>query len=131
MAIASFIEQRGFRKWYERELLRSHAHLVLLLLCAMALLGAAEAFGPARGEQRLLMAGSFVVAAAIGVWAVRRYLFHLMRAELIANQAACPQCKAYARWRIEQRVHGADEGETGASMTVRCRACEHGWTIGW
>ena len=32
MKIAQTIRQAGFRKWYERELIQSHAHLVLLVL---------------------------------------------------------------------------------------------------
>ena len=36
-SVAPAIRQRGFRKWYERELLAGHSHLVLLLLCTVAL----------------------------------------------------------------------------------------------
>ena len=127
MALSSDIRRRGFRKWYERELLRSHSHLVLLLLCALAALGAVEAFGHA-GSEKLLMAVSLLVAAAVGAWAVRRYLTSLMRAELIANQADCPACQAYARWSVE-----TDDGgdEQAGAFTARCRACQHRWRIEW
>jgi len=33
----------GFRKWYERELLQSHAHLTLTFFCAIGLFAAFEA----------------------------------------------------------------------------------------
>jgi hypothetical protein len=73
----------------------------------------------------------------MGAWALRRYLFHLMRAELIAHQAVCPQCKAYGRWRIESHTEavakaGAETAAEAAAVTqVRCVSCSHTWTIGW
>src|SRR5687768_9264182 len=38
--ISAAIERRGFRKWYEGELVRGHAQLVLLVLATLAALGA-------------------------------------------------------------------------------------------
>jgi hypothetical protein len=35
MTDVSYLRQRGFRRWYERELARGHLQLVLLLLCAL------------------------------------------------------------------------------------------------
>ena len=130
MAIPTFIRQRGFSKWYERELLRSHSHLVLLILCAMGVMGAVEAFSQG-GDARLLMVLSLLVAAVVGVWAVRRYLFHLMRAEVIANQASCPGCGVYGRWLIETSEAGDTRAGTPAMMAVCCRRCTHRWRIEW
>ena len=143
MAIPTDIRQRGFSNWYERELLRSHSHLVLLILCALAVLGAVEAFSQG-GDARLLMVLSLLVAAAVGVWALRRYLFYLSRAELIANQATCPGCGVHGRWTIESG-DSSKSGETGeagdsseiseadqpAFMAVCCRRCAHRWRIEW
>src|SRR5688572_6499494 len=42
MRVSQSIQRIGFRKWYERELLRSHANLVLLVMSTLALLGCAE-----------------------------------------------------------------------------------------
>ncbi len=138
MAIARSIQRRGFRKWYERELLVGHSHLVLLLLSALTLVGGMEAFGQP-DAQRWLMGGCVLVAAAIGLWALRRYLFLLTRAEHIANQAVCAQCKAYARWVVEppgppQRPAAAEDGSDGgepARLHVCCRACGWRWQIDW
>ena len=127
MAIPDDIRKRGFRKWYERELLRGHSHLVLLLLCALAALGAVEAFGQ-EGSQKLLMAASLLVAGGLGAWAMRRYLYLLMRAEIIANQATCPACQAYARFAVEAVGPSADAAGT---ITVCCRRCGHHWQIDW
>lgn len=135
MPLVSAIEKRGFRKWYERELVRSHSHLVLLLFCALAAVGALEAFSNQRGSDKLLMLVSLLTAAAIGAWAVRRYLFYLMRAELIAHQASCGQCAAYGRWRVERHEPAAaDEASVdGAPMAMRvcCVKCGHRWRIAW
>lgn len=151
MAIQQSIQRRGFRKWYEGQLLAGHSHLVLLLLCTLALLGAFEAFSEP-GAERLLLVVAVLVAGVLGVWALRRYLFLLMRAELIANQAVCPQCKAYGRWQIDEPAGAAraappapatgenegegDDDDVGQgrgnhAMTVCCRKCSHRWRIDW
>jgi hypothetical protein len=122
------IRSHGFRKWYERQLVRSHVHLVLLLLCTVAALGAVEAF-PAAGGNRLLMALSLLVAAAIGAWALRRYLWLLMRAEALANQATCPDCQAYARWQVEGTGPAAADGDGEATLQACCRGCGSRWQI--
>ncbi len=124
MSLANAIAHHGFRRWYERELIRGHAHLVLMLLCAVAVMAAAEAFGQQHGQQRLLMAGSLLVAAALGAWALRRYLFHLGQAETLAHQADCPHCQVYARWQVEPQAD-ADLH----CLRARCRACDGRWTI--
>jgi len=131
MSISDTITQRGFRKWYEGELVRSHVHLVLLLLSTVAALGALEAFSEQHGPDRLLMVASLAVAAAVGAWALRRYLFHLLRAEQIANQASCSECRAYGRWRIEDTAGEPDTERAPAALAVCCRACGHRWRIQW
>jgi hypothetical protein len=138
-SIPSRIRQRGFRKWYERELLNGHSQLVLLLLCALGAMGAVEGLGNLReaggwGRPALGLVASLAAAAGIGVWAMRRYLFHLMRAELLANQAACPQCQAYARWVIEHDEAADDRAGAAPApsmMSVCCRQCGGRWQIRW
>lgn len=121
--LAEGVRRHGFRKWYERELLSSHAHMLLALLCTIALMATLEAFQGARLAEKLLDVVLFIVSAAIGLWALRRYLYLLMHAEDVANQANCPQCGTYARFEVvgEDRRNGHTE--------VRCRQCGHGWTI--
>jgi len=70
------------------------------------------------------MAGSLLVAAALGAWALRRYLFHLGQAETLAHQADCPHCQVYARWQVEPQAD-ADLH----CLRARCRACDGRWTI--
>jgi hypothetical protein len=120
--LAEGIRRIGFRKWYERELLQGHAHLVLLLLCAIGVMAAVEAAFRFRswGDQ-LLDLVAVAICAGAGVWAVRRYLYLLNHAEMIANQADCPSCKTYGRLELVS----ADSASTG----VRCRHCGHEWRI--
>ena len=123
-----FIARHGFRRWYERELVRGHAHLVLLLLCAVAVMAAIEAFSQQHGPQRLVLVACLLVAAVMGAWAVRRYLFHLGLAEALAHQAECPHCRTYARWQAD----GPATDQPGQLLLpVRCRACDGRWTIRW
>lgn len=116
------MERLGFRKWYERELLSGHAHLVLAILSVVALMASMEGFrsGPVVRLENVL----FVIASAgIGLWALRRYLFLTMRAEVVANQASCPDCGEYGRFGVVGR--NPSRGET----EVCCRKCARRWVI--
>jgi len=121
--LAEGVRRFGFRKWYERELLSSHAHLLLTLLCSIALIGMLEVFKGGTLEEKLLDVLLFIASGAIGLWALRRYLYLLMHAEEVANQANCPDCGTYARFEVlgEDRHSGHTE--------VRCRACTRAWSI--
>jgi len=129
MDIPQSIQRQGFRKWYERQLLTGHAHLVLVVLCAVTVVGALEAHFSQPDSSRLQMLANVVASAAIGAWALRRYLFLLMRAEFIANQAVCATCKSYGRWAIESQTDPDERTEQPPQMRVRCRKCEARWVI--
>lgn len=122
-SLAEGIRRTGFRKWYERELLSSHAHMLLALLCTVALMATVEAFqGASRGD-KLLNVVLFLVSGGVGLWALRRYLYLLMHAEDVANQANCPQCQAYGRFDV------VDEDRRNGQTRVHCRQCAHEWTL--
>jgi hypothetical protein len=124
MKLADGVRKHGFRKWYERELLQSHAHLVLTFLSMIGIFAGFEALGVHRGW--LDQAQNIAVIAlcvAIGIWALRRYLYLLSHAEATANQADCPQCKAYGSFTVEA------EDAKEQSLQVCCRKCHHRWTI--
>lgn len=121
--LAEGVRRVGFRKWYERELLSSHAHLLLALLCSIALMGTMEAFPGGSLGEKLLDVVLFLVSGALGLWALRRYLYLLMHAEEVANQANCPQCNAYARFDV------VSEDRRNGHTVVCCRQCAHEWTI--
>lgn len=128
MDLVQAIQRQGFRKWYERELLVSHLHLVLLLLCTVALLGALEVFSQP-GANKLLMLASVALATVIGLWALRRYFVLLMRAERLGNQAVCVACGVYGRWAVQEQVAADEAMGQPMQMKVRCRACGVQWTI--
>ncbi|HEX6361975.1 MAG TPA: hypothetical protein VFZ93_03405 [Albitalea sp.] len=118
------IRRLGFRKWYERELLQSHLHLVLLLLATLGMVGAAEALTQrAEAGTQLVMLACAAVSAVIGVWALRRYLFLLNHAEFVADQAVCAQCESYGKWDV------TGEEPEQARMGVCCRKCGNRWEI--
>lgn len=125
MKAAQVIRRLGFLKWYERELIQSHLHLVLLLMAAIGLLASFEVYGAQQsfGDQ-LLTVLCALASGAIGIWALRRYLYLLMHAENVAHQAVCPRCETYARWTL------VGEDERTQRLRVHCRACEHDWEIG-
>lgn len=124
MKLADGIRKHGFRKWYERELLQSHAHLVLTFLCMIGIFAGFEALGAHRGwldqAQNIAIIG---LCVAIGIWAVRRYLYFLGHAEATANQADCPKCQAYGSFTVEA------EDVKEQTLQVCCRKCHHSWTI--
>ena len=116
------IRRLGFRKWYERELLRSHANLVLLLLACLGLLGSAEAYSARLPFlDQLQVVAAALASSVIGVIALRRYLYLLNHAEFVANQADCERCGTYARFELL--------AEHGSRLQVRCRQCGNSWQI--
>ncbi|MEY4712583.1 MAG: hypothetical protein RIS88_2033 [Pseudomonadota bacterium] len=121
--LAEGVGRVGFRKWYERELLSSHAHMLLSLLSLFAMLAALEAYTEAQGGDRLVDVALALVAGVITLWSLRRYLYLLMRAEFLANQANCPECKDYGRFQVVSEDRRANQTQ------VRCRRCAHDWTI--
>ncbi len=124
MSAAQTIRRIGFRKWYERELMRSHANLVLLLLATIGLLGAMEVYSARLAwldQLQVIAAG--VVSVVIGYAALRRYLYRLNHAEFVAGQAVCGGCATYAKWDALE-VAGEEK-----RLRVCCRRCGHRWDI--
>jgi predicted Zn finger-like uncharacterized protein len=117
------VRRIGFRKWYERQLLSSHAHMVLAFLSMIAIVASMEALRGAHGDTQLVNVLFVVICAAIGAWALRRYVFLLMRAERTANQASCPECGEYGRFRVVGQRPRSEE------IDVRCEKCSHDWVI--
>jgi predicted Zn finger-like uncharacterized protein len=117
------VRRLGFRKWYERELLSGHAHMVLALLCAIAIMAGMEAFKGGTPGEKLTDVLMVLASALIGIWALRRYLYLLMHAENLANQANCPHCQTYGLFEVLQ------EDRPRASTQVRCKRCAHEWSI--
>lgn len=125
--LADGIRRVGFRTWYERELLSSHAHMVLALLSVVAMLASFEAFRGASPMEKLVNTAFVLVCAAIALWSLRRYLFLLMHAEEMANQANCSQCQAYGQLQLQDLQDRRDL--TGALVPVCCKRCGFRWNL--
>jgi hypothetical protein len=124
MKSADAIRKHGFRKWYERELLQCHGHLLLTFLCMIGIFAAIESLGDKGSwSDQAMNLLSIGLCAVVGVWALRRYLYFLNHAEMMANQADCPHCKAYGRFAVES------QNEQERTLTVCCRKCQHRWMI--
>jgi hypothetical protein len=124
MKSADAIRKHGFRKWYERELLQCHSHLLLTFLCMIGIFAAIESLGDKGSwSDQAVNLLSIGLCTVVGVWGLRRYLYFLNHAEMMANQADCPHCQAYGRFAVESQ----DENER--TLTVCCRKCQHRWTI--
>jgi hypothetical protein len=123
--LAEGIRRVGFRKWYERELLSSHAHMLLALLSVVALLASFEAIGGGTTVEKIMDFAFVLVCGAISLWALRRYLYLLMHAEEMANQANCPQCKAYGLLQLVEAQHRPKAGW----VPVCCKRCGFAWKL--
>ena len=121
--LADGVRRVGFRKWYERELLSSHAHMVLAVLAVIGMIGSFEALRGASAVERVMDLVFVAVCAVIGLWALRRYLFLLMRAEDFANQANCEDCGEYGRFTV------VEDDEQRLQTRVCCMKCSHKWVI--
>ena len=124
------IRRLGFRKWYERELIKSHGALVTCLLCGVTVAAMVEA-APLEGAAAAM--ASIVVAtvlAALGWASWRSYIARLRRAELYGERSTCGACGSYGRFQVmasgmeEVRENGAD-----AWLQVECRRCAHRWRM--
>lgn len=129
MPLADAIRKNGFARWYERQLYESFAYLVTGFLALIMMAIALEV-----SEFRESVAGllTLVIVATIGgalcVIAWSRFHRLLARAEYFAGQARCPACDVYAKFAIVS-VRTSPDALDGCSLGVRCRKCEHEWTI--
>ena len=125
-ALPEGIRRFGFRKWYERELLSSHAHMALALLSTVALIASFEAFKGGTWTEKLMDTAFVLVCAAVTLWALRRYLYLLMHAEEMANQANCGQCKAYGLLLLDKAAPAEPETRW---VPVCCKKCGFRWNM--
>jgi hypothetical protein len=124
VTLAEGIRKMGFRKWYERRLLKCHAHLVLLLVCTVGVLVAMEAATRFRSwSDQVTDIATLLLCIGVGLWALRRYLSLLLQAETAARQAECLSCKTYGRLELLQ------SDASGDTVVVQCRKCGHTWRI--
>ncbi len=136
MEVAEAIRRHGFRRWYERQLIESHAYLVTAFLALILLMAGIESFELLRGSP-LHYVIALVMAAAAGMLtfvAWRRFVTLLGRAEQFAAAAACPRCQSWGRFDVigAERADPDDPVEAGRPHWLRvcCRKCGDQWRVG-
>lgn len=135
MKVAEYIQRHGFRRWYERQLIESHAYLALAFVALILLLSGIEVLGDSGGGLRYL---STLLAAALGgvlmIVAWRRFTVLLNRAEVFAEGATCPHCSAWGRFRVLGQEASSEEDPPEAGrphwLRVQCTQCGHQWRLG-
>ena len=155
MDLAAAISRLGFKRWYERQLIEGHGYLVTCFLCMIAAAATVESFfADSLLGERMAMAAVAFTAGAVGFLAWSRYRDIMARAEWLGDQATCPACSAYARFRIldarprraaqvgargltAARIADATESRLSPFapvlpppyLRVECKRCGHQWTI--
>lgn len=134
--ISEEIRRRGFRRWYERQLIESHVYLVTAFLSLILLLAGYEAMDALRGSPVYYLALIGVAAAAgtLMLVAWQRFTVLLARAELFAESAGCPRCQAWGKFDViaAEAADTDDPPEAGRPhwVRVRCRKCGEQWRLG-
>ncbi|MGH8619020.1 MAG: hypothetical protein ACREUW_15115 [Burkholderiales bacterium] len=121
------IRTLGFRRWYERQLLESHAYLVTGFLSLVALFAGVEQVGGSAGWRLFGALGVSVFAGMVCFGAFRRYLLMLAYAEHVASHRRCEACGTGAAEMLD--AGGQREGSEEGWLKLRCRHCSHQWLI--
>ena len=117
------ISRVGFRRWYERQLVESHAWLVTCVLSMVMVAAGFELLGLEAGWRDFVFDALLIGGGLLLGWlAWTRYAKLMMVAEFIGGQANCPSCAHYG-FRCEPPPRG------GQTIAARCPKCDHRWAI--
>jgi phage FluMu protein Com len=132
---SDYIQRHGFRRWYERQLIESHAYLALGFVALITMLAGAEVLGDMKSSASYL--STLLMAAGGGLLVIvswKRFNALLARAERFAGGAECPECKAWGKFRVlgQEAAPDDDPPEAGRPrwLRVRCTKCGGEWKIG-
>jgi len=139
MDLAEGIRKKGFRGWYERQLIEAHLFLISGFLCLIMVIASLEEFNlrtPA--WETLLRIIAMLGGSALCLWTLKRYLVMLEYAEYAAERSVCEKCADYGGLDLggatasgaRQQIEDGDGEGIAVSVSVRCRKCGHQWTIG-
>ena len=132
------IRRLGFRKWYERELIKSHAALVTCFLSGLLCAALIEPITAARFSWTALgLVAVIFVAIVVGCLSWHSYITVLQRAERYGERSTCPKCNAYGRFDVVETgmdTHPSAAAEAvaplqSAWLKVECRQCGTGWRM--
>jgi phage FluMu protein Com len=132
---SDYIQRFGFRRWYERQLIESHAYLALGFVALILMLSGAEVLSEMKSGSGYLT--TLLVAALGGLLVVvawKRFNVLLARAERFAGGAECPTCKTWGKFRVlgQEAAPDDDPPEAGRPswLRVRCAQCGGEWKLG-
>lgn len=132
------IRKLGFRRWYERQLIVSHAALVTCLLCGITLAALIEQISLFKFDlDSLSMVGVALGAIVLGGLSWRQYITVLARAERYGEASTCPECQTYGRFEIVATGMDAEPSPAAeavaplesAWLRVKCRKCATQWRM--
>jgi hypothetical protein len=138
MDLVDGIRKRGFRKWYERQLVESHLYLVSCFLCMILVAACAEQLNfRAPGLEPVGMVAAILGGGLVGLFSWQRYKAIMSVAECYGDHSTCAQCGAYARFEVVDWGDPPPAAPRGAAATraagpwlrVRCRKCGNLWTM--
>lgn len=134
------IRNLGFKRWYERQLIESHAYLVTCFLGIILVATSFEAFTLRSAALQFMFRLSLLAAGAfVSFFAWRRYRDLMMLAERLGDGATCASCGTYASFNV--LAFGPHSGYATASQTsaaiqdaetwlkVKCRKCGNEWKM--
>jgi hypothetical protein len=127
MSVAASIRKLGFRRWHERQLIEAHASLVTAFLCVIVVAVCLDQFRwREAGFKPLIMLALIIAGIALCFKTVTFYFKVLFRAEHLAQQAVCSDCKTYG---VIDVIDPASPSISGRPFRVRCRKCGRTWTM--
>jgi ribosomal protein L40E len=131
------IRTDGFRRWYERQLIDCHAWLVSWFLGLIVFVSGIEVAGGGAGSRS---SGALLALGGLAVtwFSWKRYHLLLEIAERLGEQAVCPKCEAYGKFKVLSSGPAPlpDGGDPalenhggGLWLHVQCRKCGGEWTL--
>jgi hypothetical protein len=131
------IRRLGFRKWYERQLIASHASLVTLFLCGLLVAALLEQVDLRQLASRPMVLAVIFSSGVLGWFAWKHYITVLQRAERYGERSTCEGCAAYGRFDVIDSGVDIVPGPTAkavaplqvAWMRVKCRKCGETWRM--
>lgn len=131
MEIAAKIRELGFRRWYERQLIESHAYLVTCFLSMIAVAVTLEVPSLMKlGFETLVRLVIAFGGIALCILAWNQYRKRMLLADVLGEVATCTNCQTYAAFNVVGSGTHMREDEHDFWMRVRCRKCGHEWTMG-